>query len=108
MSECHVTISPEAIEELANIHSYIAGELGSPGAAQCQLERLLTAARSLAELPDRHELVDNQRLASLGIRRMSVGRYILLYRHEPGAREVTVLHFVYGGRDVRRLLHSMA
>ncbi len=59
MSEAHSIIySPEALNDLRGIYSYIAFSLKVPGTAEKQVNRIRKEVRSLSSMPQRYALVD--------------------------------------------------
>lgn len=99
-----VVITPEASEELKDIYRYIAYHFQSPMTADRWLDRLTEAALSLAVMPERNHLFYEEPWFSMGIRVMSIGSYSILYQVNSDAEEVSVLHFLYGSRDIAGIL----
>jgi plasmid stabilization system protein ParE len=71
----------------------------APAAAERLLSAALDAAASLDTLAERGRIVPELGLAN--VREILVGRYRLIY--EVGEGEVTILAFVHGARDLRRV-----
>lgn len=71
----------------------------APRAAERLLEASLDAAASLDTLSERGRTVPELDLPA--IREILVGRYRLIY--EVAANEVSILAFVHGARDLRRV-----
>lgn len=99
-----VVYSPESIEDLRAILEYITNVLSAPQAAQQQVMRIQEAIRSLSTMPKRHPLLDWEPWTSMGIRRMNVGHYVVIYRIQENDFEVQVVRIAYGGRDMVELL----
>lgn len=59
---------------------------------------------SLSEMPSRHALVTDERLALLGIRKLPVENYIVFYVISETNMVATVVRILYGRRDWEQLL----
>ena len=92
-----VTISLEAEAAVADIADHIA--LDNPVAADRLNARLYEACFALAEEGELFQVAEG--LETLGVRRRSVGQYLILYVIRPG--EVLVLRIVHGMRDYPKL-----
>jgi len=96
-----VTITPAADRDADEIFAYIAGE--NPLAAEGQIQRLFTAAKRLADFPERGRA--RPELGS-GARTIVVGRYLLLYRVGPDS--VDILRIVHGARELSGIIDGEA
>lgn len=104
MKSYKVLITQPAANDLQSIAGYIANELREPAAAKKLVGRIRDAVMSLAELPTRHALVADGRLAVQGIRKLIVGNYIIFYIVDERATIVTVVRILYSRRDWASLL----
>jgi len=99
MKSYKVLISEPATGDLLAIAQYIAKELKEPAAAKKLVSKIREAVMSLSEMPSRHALVTDERLASLGMRKLSVENYIVFYVISETNMVVTVVRILYGRRD---------
>lgn len=93
-----------AANDLQDISHYIANELREPVIAKELVGRLKKSVMSLAELPTRHALVSDERLAVQGIRKLMVDNYIVFYVASEKDATVTVVRILYGKRNWVSLL----
>ncbi|MBR3318536.1 MAG: type II toxin-antitoxin system RelE/ParE family toxin [Atopobiaceae bacterium] len=81
MSDAYtITYSSESIEDLRDLHYYISHRLESPQAARRTVSRIRTAVRGLKTFPFRHGLVSYVSLQREGIRSLTSGNYMVLYK----------------------------
>jgi plasmid stabilization system protein ParE len=85
---------------LDEVLDYLARD--SPAAARQILRDALTAAASLATLPERGRVVPEFGLPQ--VRELFVHRYRLIYR--VGVREIEILAFIHGARDFGRWIRE--
>jgi toxin ParE1/3/4 len=94
-----IRTSPEAESELDDIWYYIATESSSVEVA----ERMLDAINDQLALLSKHPLLGRSRDdLRPGLRSITVGAYVLLYRIEH--EDVVILHVLQGRRDIRSVL----
>lgn len=93
----NVNYSATAREDIRSIYEYIAFTLEAPDSAERLVSRIVSAADSLAFMPQRYRLCDIEPWKSMNIRMMAVGKYLLFYSSDEDA--VTVERVMYGGRD---------
>lgn len=93
-----VVLTAEAVADLDGIGDYIGRD--NPVRAASFIQQLIDKAQDLAEMPERFPLV--QRYENFGIRRRTVGKYLILYRIREN--RVRILRFVHGARDYEALL----
>lgn len=101
-----VRYSPAARDDLKSIYSYIAFNLKEKQTAKNQTDRIRSAVRSLAQFPNRHEKVDWEPWASMGMRKMPVDRYIVFYLVDEESHAATVTRIFYGGRDIEGIIQN--
>ena len=88
-----------ALAELDDIWYYVATESSSIEAA----ERLLNAINDQFALLSKHPLLGRSRDdLRPGLRSITVGAYVVLYRVED--EDVVILHVLQGRRDIRSVL----
>ena len=77
-----------------------------PDTASGQTGRIMKQIRSLAEMPMRYRLYDDEPWHSFGLRFCPVDRYLVFYLPNKAAGVVTIVRIMYGGRDVSRQLNE--
>lgn len=95
-----------AQQDLKNIYEYIAYSLRSPQVAQSMSQRLMQAARSLEDMPERNPLYHEEPWHSQGIRFLPVKNYLLFYTVNKETSTVSISRILYGGRDISRQLEG--
>jgi len=104
MKSCKVLMTQPAANDLQGIAGYITNELREPAVAKKLVNRIKEVVMSLAELPTRHALVADERLAVQGIRKLMVDNYIIFYVVAEKAAAITVVRILYSRRDWASLL----
>lgn len=99
-----VEYSPEALEDLRAIYSYIAFHLKERETANSQIGRIRREIRALSELPERYAAVDWEPWVSTGMRRLPVDNYVVYYLVEQDKYLVSVVRIFYGGRDIENIV----
>lgn len=97
-------ITKRAEKDLRSISEYIAIELMEPITARNTIAQISEAIFELEQLPFRHGLVRDERMAGNGIRRMIVDSYLVFYVVSDRAETVTILRILYGKRQWEALL----
>ncbi|HEV7228758.1 type II toxin-antitoxin system RelE/ParE family toxin [Brevundimonas sp.] len=82
-----------ALIDLADIEAWIAQD--NPAAARRLSDRIMSACRGLGRFPLRHPVTVQ------GLRKRSVGAYLIFYRV---TEEVEILRVLHGARDAEALL----
>ena len=106
MKKWNVTVAPEFGDDLRNIHSYISNTLLEPAIAKNLIDRILKAVGTLGELPLRYPLYEKKPWQSRGLRKMSVGNYVVFYLANEESGNVIVLHVFYAGRNIEKCLEE--
>mgnify|MGYP000171076060 CR=1 FL=1 len=101
-----IVLTPDAQNDLNDIFKYIAFDLQSFQNATSQLDRIEKAVKSLEQLPSRFRLCDKEPWKSRNLRVMPVDNYIVLYIVDNNKNIVTVVHIMYGGRNIEFLLEG--
>ena len=102
-----IEYSPRAQQDLDDIFEYISSD-GDAETAANHIAQLLKAADSLNELPLRHRLYDAEPWHSMGVRFLTVGRYLIFYRPESDRQNVLIIRILHGARDLVRALSEEA
>ena len=85
---------------------YINEVLESPKAAESHYEELIKTYEKLRENPYRRSLVQNQYLASKGIRSINIKNYVLFYKINENNNNVLLYRFLYCRRDWINILSN--
>lgn len=101
-----VVYSPEAIDDLREIYSYIAFTLMVPETAQKQVNRIRKEVRSLDFMPFRYSLVDWEPWKSMGMHKVPIDNFVVYYTVDDGNRTVTVIRIFYAGRDTANIVNT--
>lgn len=101
-----VEYSPQALDDLRAIYSYIAFHLKERGTASRQIGRIRQEIRALQELPERYAPVDWEPWASMGMRKLAIDRYVVYYFTDQKERLVSIARIFYGGRDVENIIQG--
>lgn len=94
-----VLYSPEALDDIRKIYSYIAYELLAPNAALQQVNRIRKEIRTLDFFPMRYAIVDWEPWKSMQMHKLPVDNYIIFYIVDSNALTVTIIRIVYGEQD---------
>jgi toxin ParE1/3/4 len=101
MSDTYQVIySPEALDDIRKIYSYIALELQAPETALKQVNRIRKEVRSLDFMPMRYAIVDWEPWKSMQMHKLSIDNYIVFYLADSNLYTVTIVRIVYGGQDM--------
>lgn len=103
-----VVLSEQAEDDLADIYSYILNILQSKKNADSVLDRLCSAMNDLTFMAESYHLYPNEPWRSLGVHYFSVNNYSIFYAINKDKKNpvITVLHIVYGKRDLDKILAS--
>ena len=104
MNSYNVVISEIAETDLREIVQYIAFERMEPFNARHLLSRIQEAILELEKRTYRYILVRDERLASRGIRLLSVDNHIVFYIVSKRYDSVTIVRILYGRREWKKLL----
>lgn len=92
-------ILPEAQKDIREIVLYIARELAAPQAALNLQDAFEEGINSLAEMPERIKMVDEQPWKDAGVRKIRVKNYYIYFVISEGDRAVKIMAVIYVGRD---------
>lgn len=102
-----VKITSQAEREIQEIAHYISHELKSPDAALHLLDTLENAFVSLAQLPHRITLVNDEPWHSKGIRRLPVKNFFIYFWIDEDNMKVQITAVIYSKRDQLQQLAKM-
>lgn len=107
MSDSYKVIySPEALDDIRNIYSYIAFDLKVPDTAQGQVDRIRKEIRSLDLMPLRYAIVDWEPWRSMEMHKVPVDNFVIYYTVSTKSLTVTVIRIFYGGQDAENIVKS--
>lgn len=101
-----VMYSPEALDDLRKIYSYIAYELQAPDTALNQVNRIREKIRNLDFMPMRYAVVEWEPWKSMQMHKVPVDNYLIFYIADSDTMTVTIIRIVYGGRDIEGSVKS--
>lgn len=104
MKAYHLVITELAEADLKEIADYVTKELREPSTAQALITKISEAIFELEKMPNRYALVDDERLANQGIRKLVVNNYIVFYIVFENDKSVTIIRILYSRRDWNNLL----
>ena len=103
-SEYRVKYSPEALDDIRGIYSYIAIELQAEQTAVNQVNRIRQNIRKLSMYPEKHRIVGWEPWNSMGMRMLPVDNYVVYYLIEEDKKTVSIVRVFYSGRDVEHII----
>ena len=99
-----VIYSPESLDDLRDIYSYIAYEKLAPENAEGQVNRIRKAIRGLNMFPEGHTEVDWEPWSSMGMRFLPIDNFVAYYLVNNNNKTVEIVRIFYGGRDVEHII----
>ena len=104
MMKYRIEIGAQAQSDITDIMRYIGQVLLEPRTAGNLYRLLKEEILSLKQMPERYPYEDDDRLRALGIRKLLVKNYKVLYFVDTERQLVQVASVVYAGRDISKLL----
>ena len=104
MEKYTVIYSPEAMDDLRSIYSYIAFKLKEPDIAKKLVDKIRNDIRKLDEQPERYAPVEWEPWKSMGMRKLPIGNYVVLYLTDNGQKEVSITRIFYDGRNIEKII----
>ena len=104
MPDYDVFISEPAEDDLREIARYTSMQLSAPIAAQTILEEAEQALAGLADMPLCCPLVTDERLLSMGYRKLHIRNYIAFFTVNEKNKVVDVERILYARRDWLHIL----
>ncbi len=89
-----VTYSPEALDDIRKIYSYIAFELQVSDTALNQVNRIRKEIRSLDFMPMRYALVGWEPWKSMQMHKLPIDNYVVFYLVDSNLHTVTIIRIV--------------
>ena len=104
MEKYKVDISASAENDLRDIIRYISAQISAPESALKMMDAIEEAVSGLMDMPQRCALVTDERLASIGYRKLIIKNYIALFTIDEKNKVVDVERILYARRDWLRIL----
>jgi plasmid stabilization system protein ParE len=101
-----IHITGKAEQDLTQAADYIEFSLLNPEAADALLDKADTEISALSSMPQKHQLVDDPLLSTLGIRFILVNNYIAFYIIDEPKKTVHIVRFLYQKRDWLHILKN--
>ena len=99
MANYRVDVSEPAQSDLRDIIRDISAQLAAPMSAQRMMDAIEEALTSLSDMPHKCSAVSDERLASMGYRKLMVKNYIIFFTIDETAKVVDVERILYARRD---------
>ena len=97
-----IRFSPDALEDLREIKSYITDDLQNETAAENTVRTIMDRIRQLIDFPDMGAPLSSVAMTQSDYRYLICGSYTAFYRHEEDT--VLIVRVLYGRRDYMRVL----
>ena len=104
MAGYRVEVSQPAEEDLRDIVRYISSQLSAPITAVKMMETIEEALSKLSNMPHSYPIVRDDRLASIGYRRVDVKNYTAFFTIDEKKKVVNIERVLYARRDWANLL----
>ncbi len=104
MARYRVDVSDPAESDLRDIIRYISAQLSAPMTATKMIDVIEEAIAGLADMPQKCPPITDERLASMGYRKLVVKNYIVFFTIDEKSKVVDVERILYARRDWRRIL----
>lgn len=101
-----VEIGIQAQADITDIVRYIGQVLLEPRTAGNLYRLLKEEILSLKQMPERYPYEDDERLRALGIRKLLVKNYKVLYFVDSEQQLVQIARVFYAGRDISQLMEE--
>ena len=102
-----IRITKQAREQMTEIVDYISYELFAPEAANNLLEKMEKSILTLAEFPERYQLIDEEPWRNEGIRKIVVSNFLMYYWINKSEKIVQILAVIYSRRDQLEQLRNL-
>ena len=104
MVKYRVDVSDPAEEDLRDIVRYISSQLSAPITAAKMMDTIEEALTKLSDMPESYPLVRDERLATMGYRRLEVKNYTAFFTINEKEKTVDIERILYARRDWANLL----
>ena len=97
-----VKVTKQAIEQMKEIAEYITWEILAPDAANKLLDEMENTISSLAEMPNRMSLVDEEPWRSEGIRKVIVKNFLIYFWTDDENRTITEIEGIVRKKSINQ------
>lgn len=104
MKNYNILITEPAEQDLQDIVHYISKHLFSPTNALQLLDMIESSVTNLKQLPERHPLIQDEPLATLGYRKLVVKNYLIFYFIDDEHNTIYIERIVYARRNWNNIL----
>jgi toxin ParE1/3/4 len=104
MSSYDIEVTKPTEKDIFEIGRYIANELLNLDKAVKVIDKIANEIFKLEEMPFRNAIVDDDKLASQGIRKFIIDNYIIFYVVNEENKKVTIIRILYNRRDWIKIL----
>ena len=106
MGHYEIFVYDSAKQDIRDAIEYISKTLRESETAYNMWHRFRGEIFSLADMPERYQIVSDCYLASLGFRVTSVGNYLIFYVVREKSNHVDIIRVLYGKRNWIELLKN--
>lgn len=99
MEKYHVELSIQSKNDYKKIISYLKNNLSEPSIASNYLELINNEIQTLAYLPYKHAIIDDDMLKNLKYRKLIIKNYIAFYRINEEEKIVEIHRILYGSSN---------
>ena len=104
MNQYKVEYTPAAKSDLKSIYAYIAYQLKERTTARNIVNKIRKQIRELDTSPERYSAVEWKPWSDMGMRKFSVGNYVVFYYVIHENNTVMVNRIFYGGRNIEEII----
>jgi len=106
MANYKVELTKPAKSDLEDVYAYISTQSLTPAAALKTVKNIKEEIKKYLSYMPYYPLVDDPQLASMGIHRMVVKKYLVFFVIDEEKNTVTVRRIIHGARSWERLLSA--
>jgi len=99
MGEYKIELARVSKSDLRDIVRYISSQLSAPVAAAKMMDEIEKALSDLTNMPQRCPPVTDERLKTMGYRKLIIKNYIAFFVIDEKAKVVNVVRILYARRD---------
>jgi len=104
MATYSIEISEPAENDLRDMIRYISSQLSASMTAMNMIDTIEAALLGLSELPQKCPAVRDDRLASMGYRKLLIKNYVAFFTIDEQSQVINVERILYARRDWLRIL----
>ncbi len=102
--EYKIIFTREFENDLDNVISYISNKLFSPIAAKNIYKQIKEKINNLNDSPFIYPVYHDEKLSNKGLRYIVISNYLMFYTVNESGKEVIMLRFLYGKRNLTDIL----